>query len=83
MTIVGRQLVALAESIALPVAASDAGGEVFATLPMPDVPCHFLGRDATGLLAVLISIDTSYPLGPLPPVRLENLNRGARFANIE
>jgi len=70
----GRRLVALAESLTTPASSPGAEGEVFATLQIPGVPCHLLGRDAAGLFAVLISIDTSYPLGPLPPVRLENLS---------
>ncbi len=73
MTVTGRQLVTLAESIGTPAAADGSDGEVFATLPIPGAPGHLLGRDAAGLIAVLIAIDTSFPLGPLPPVRLENL----------
>src|SRR5436309_2487744 len=72
--IAGRQLVALAASITTPTSAPGVEGEVFATLEIPGAPGHLLGRDAAGLVAVLISIDTSYPLGPLPPVRLENLS---------
>lgn len=48
-------------------------GETFATLPLPGSEHHLLGRDVNNNIAVLIAIDRNAPLGPLPPVRLENL----------
>ena len=73
MTPAGRRLVALAQGIPVPVLADGTEGESFATLPIPDSSCHLVGRDVSGLVAVLISIDMGFPLGPFPPVRLENL----------
>lgn len=67
-----RQLIAMVRGIAV----SDTGGddgEFFVAVPIPGAPSHMIGRDAGGLIAVLIAIDSSLPLGPLPPVRLENL----------
>jgi hypothetical protein len=73
MTSAGRQLASLAQAIAAPTSHDASEGEVFFTLPIPGSQCHLLGRDYDGLVAVLISIDTSFPLGPIPPVRLESL----------
>lgn len=73
MTPGGRLLASLAQAIPTPVLPDGGQGEVFATVPIPESPCHLLGRDVAGLVAVLISIDKSFPLGPFAPIRLENL----------
>jgi len=73
MTVVRRQLLALAQSIPVPASGDVSDGEAFTTAPMPGSACHMLGRDSAGFVAVLISIDSRFPLGPLPPVRLDNL----------
>jgi len=74
MSSAGRHLANLIEQIASPAASLAGEGESFATLPIPGSQLNLVGRDAAGCVAILIAIDTSYPLGPLPPVQLENLS---------
>jgi hypothetical protein len=74
MSSAGRQLANLIDKIASPAASSAREGELFAAVPIPASPRNLVGRDAAGCVAILIAIDTNYPLGPLPPVQLENLS---------
>lgn len=72
MTAIARHLGALCRALPLP---ADGGtdGESFSTVAFPASPAHLIGKGADGRIAILLALDTGYPLGPIPSVRLENL----------
>jgi hypothetical protein len=72
MTTIARHLGALFRALPIP-ADGGADGESFATVAFPASPAHLIGKGADGRIAILLALDTGFPLGPIPSVRLENL----------
>jgi hypothetical protein len=72
MTAVARHLNALFLALPKPVDGG-ADGESFATVAFPASPTHLIGKGADGRIAILLALDSELPLGPIPSVRLENL----------
>ncbi len=72
MTAFSRHLSSLFRSLPIP-ADGGADGETFATVAFPASPAHLIGKGADGRIAILLALDTGFPLGPIPSVRLENL----------
>lgn len=72
MRAVARHLGELLRALPLP-AEGGADGESFSTVAFPASPEHLVGKGADGRIAILLALDTGFPLGPIPSVRLENL----------
>src|SRR5678815_1023951 len=80
MSRAARDLAALLNTLPDSENAEPSEGEVFTCVPVPDLPCHRIGRDGAGQVALLIGLDQRYSSGPYAPVQLENLsvNHAAR-----
>jgi hypothetical protein len=71
VTHLAQQCIDLVESLSPPEGAP--GNRIFNTAHMPSCKHHRVGKDASGNIVVLVSLDPARNAGALPPVFLEHL----------